>query len=72
MPHVRATAANPVVNLDNGVTVTPNSSINVDTTLPLAKAALEAKPPTIEALDAVAAPKFIPPIAPEGAGSATL
>jgi hypothetical protein len=72
MPHVRATAANNVVQLDNGVTVTPNSSINVDTTLPLAKAALEAKPPTIEALDSAVAPKFIPADAPEGTGTATL
>lgn len=54
MPHVRATPSNLVVALDNGVSVTPYNSINVDVTLPLAAAALTAG--KIVQLDSVAAP----------------
>lgn len=49
MAHVRATEGQNFVELDDGIIVRPNSFINVDTTRPLAAAALTAK--TIESLD---------------------
>lgn len=59
MPHCRAKATpegNATVAVDNGITLTEQSSINIDVALPLAAAALTAK--TIETLDNVTAPKF--------------
>lgn len=59
MPHCRAKATasgNATVPVDNGITLTEASSINIDVALPLAAAALVAK--TIEQLDGVTAPKF--------------
>jgi hypothetical protein len=54
MPHVRAVEGQNFIELDDGIVVRPNSFVNVDTTRPLAAAALVAK--TIEALDAEPAP----------------
>jgi hypothetical protein len=59
MPHCRAKAtpeANSTVAVDNGITLTEQSSVNIDTAKPLAKAALEAG--SIVELDASAAPKY--------------
>jgi hypothetical protein len=54
MPHIRAAATQNFVQVDDGVTVRPNSFINVDTTRPLAAAAIAAG--EIEVLDAEPAP----------------
>lgn len=61
MPHCRAVASenmNRTVEVDNFITLTETSSVNIDTTQTLAAAALAAKPPTIEALDSATAPAF--------------
>lgn len=54
MPHVRATANQNFVQIDDGIVVRPNSFINVDTTRPLAAAAITAL--ELEVLDAEPAP----------------
>lgn len=54
MPHVRAAAAYNFVEIDDGVVVRPNSFVNVDTTRPLAAAAITAG--ELEVLDAEPAP----------------
>lgn len=59
MPRCRAVASahmNRTVPLDNGLTLTEASSVNIDTTKPIAKAALEAN--EIETLDSATAPKY--------------
>lgn len=59
MPHCRAKAiatGNATVPVDNGITLLASSSVNIDTTKPLAKAALEAG--SIEEIDGATAPKF--------------
>lgn len=54
MPHVRATANVNMVEIDDGIVLRPNSFVNVDTTRPLAVAAIAAN--EVEVLDAEPAP----------------
>lgn len=56
MPRCRAKAGFLTVPVDNGITLTEASTTNIDTTKPLAKAALEAG--QIEEIDNATAPKF--------------
>lgn len=59
MPRCRAKATatgNATVPVDNGITLTEASSVNIDVAKPLAAAALTAK--TIEQIDSATAPTY--------------